>query len=71
MLSDLENAKKRFCAVRDSISPVDHPVAYREAFCTVYRFYRDYTVDEAIGILLEYEAGSEKARTILLNYQRR
>lgn len=49
-------AVEKFCLVRDAIDQTLYPNAYRMAFKTPLRFYKEHTTEEAIAILIkEYE----------------
>ena len=55
MYERLTEATKTLCAVRDSISPAEHPIAYRALFSIQMAFYSGRTVEECVELLLAYE----------------
>lgn len=58
-MSRIERATKKFCAVRDSISQVSHPQAYRNAFGKPLMFYEQHSKHESITILLNETEGKQ------------
>ena len=55
MYERLTESTKTLCAVRDSISPAEHPIAYRALFSVPMVFYYGRTVEECVELLLAYE----------------
>lgn len=59
-MKKLDEATKVFCSVRDAISPVDHPLAYRKMHFIPMAFYAVYSEAEAVKLLLDYDNGDER-----------
>ena len=62
MYERLNESTKTLCAVRDSISPEEHPIAYRALFFVQMAFYYGRTVEECVELLLKFEREMEAGK---------
>lgn len=62
MYERLNESTKTLCAVRDSISPEEHPIAFRALFSVKLAFYYGRTVEECVELLLKFEREMEAGK---------
>lgn len=55
MYEHLNEATQTFCAVRDSISPAEHNIAYRALWTVPMAFYWGRTVEECRELMFSHE----------------